>query len=987
MTAIITRIRKSYDLFTSRETRAEYHSQYNKYKKAPNCILKPHPILLTAFLSVTVDGVSRIPGTVSIFVQPVQNIEQQDIFSRQRMHLRRCSHTTVIRHSENNEGKIKMDNGCATRDGFRFFFKKHLFVDNGRVGGDILLWRGIGIMNKKFFVCLSVLFCFLLLLSCEKPKYVGEWYVGQESVSEIVEALTPEYLREYRNYHYGLVSQDTVAGLIEYKLMDSDEFDVLLDLKENGKCLISSQGSSQEAKYSVSKDNVLTLTADDESIEFGSFNSDFTRLSIDVYKDFLGFVIPLEKKTENSKELVYLWPEIEKGENASIETVKTLVMNGADVNYGVNDDEERLFFAAISEGCAEDIVLYLIENTDPKYINVCNEDSETALLEVLSHGEKASYNIVKALLDAGADISTGILRGYNPLQYAILCCSEEIALEVIAKADTEQINKLTYKMTCLGIALSRDKKASLAVVKALFDAGADITLGKSRDFDPLHYAIKYCSDEVALEVISQADAEQINTLNNDMTCLGIALSKGEKASVAVVKALFDGGADGSTGDGLELSAAAYAKKYCSEEISLLLRERGPASQGNFVRLDSEEFAIISEEELTGTYSNNDGVTDGILNFTIKITDNKTYFVLKENGEEKALSTIKSLSPRYNVKIEDIDDDYYFYDGYGVKNADSIFNIVEMNRGISAFVKEETVTITISNEYGTYNLGLINTSEIEGLRYNKGLYNEAMALIEKEQYKEAIEKLEGFKVSEPDSYKYYECDNKIKECKEALYQKALQAYMNGSYEVAMTLFEDCGNDYSEARKGIEQCKDALGILYVGKTVTFGKNPDTNEPVEWIVLEYDEEKMLVVSKYILFDMSMTDGYERTWTWETCKVRNYLNDTSDSGFLGSYFSLEEQNMIIPTTVVGDEESSITVDKIFLSTLSNIEDLMLVYQRYVYDLDHGWWLLSYWNSWYNHMSMNYIGYKNEWISGRGKYYSSSSNGVRPSMWITLDD
>ena len=354
-------------------------------------------------------------------------------------------------------------------------------------------------MNKKFLWCLVSLVCILLLGSCGTPKYVGQWYIGQASLSKIVDTLTPEFLEDYGIEDPSSEEADMLVGFIEYGLIDSDIAELFsLDLKEDGKFSLSSEGTSYEGTYSVSKDKILTLTVDNVSVEYGSFNKDFTELTIDAMKDSVGFVIPMEKKNADSKDLVFLWPEIEKGKDASLETVKALVENGADANYGANNYGERLFFAAIRKECPEEVVLYLIENTDFKYINACDEYGGSALLEALSDDENASYSIVKALLDAGADISLGTVWGYDPVQYAIMYCSDEIAVEVIAKASQEQINSLNDGITCLGLALSKDDAASVSVVKALLDAGADISLGTVWGLDTATYAKEYCSPEINL---------------------------------------------------------------------------------------------------------------------------------------------------------------------------------------------------------------------------------------------------------------------------------------------------------------------------------------------------------------------------------------------------------------------------------------------------------------------------------------------------------
>ena len=90
------------------------------------------------------------------------------------------------------------------------------------------------------------------------------------------------------------------------------------------------------------------------------------------------------------------------------------------------------------------------------------------------------------------------------------------------------------------------------------------------------------------------------------------------------------------------------------------------------------------------------------------------------------------------------------------------------------------------------------------------------------------------------------------------------------------------------------------IAVGDTVTFGNYAQDNdasngkEPIEWIVLDVQDGKALLLSKYSLYPA----GYHNTWddcTWETCSLRAWLNST----FMNYAFSAEEQSAILITTV----------------------------------------------------------------------------------------
>ena len=87
---------------------------------------------------------------------------------------------------------------------------------------------------------------------------------------------------------------------------------------------------------------------------------------------------------------------------------------------------------------------------------------------------------------------------------------------------------------------------------------------------------------------------------------------------------------------------------------------------------------------------------------------------------------------------------------------------------------------------------------------------------------------------------------------------------------------------------------------GDIVTFGSYAqDTDpgngtEPIEWIVLDVQDGKALLTSRYGLY----AAGYHNSWddcTWETCDLRTWLNDK----FMNWAFSAEEQSAILTTTV----------------------------------------------------------------------------------------
>ena len=96
-----------------------------------------------------------------------------------------------------------------------------------------------------------------------------------------------------------------------------------------------------------------------------------------------------------------------------------------------------------------------------------------------------------------------------------------------------------------------------------------------------------------------------------------------------------------------------------------------------------------------------------------------------------------------------------------------------------------------------------------------------------------------------------------------------------------------------------------------TVTFGSYPQsdetgiTKEPIEWIVLEKQENQVLLLSKYILAGKVFDHNLNDEGAYAKSRIRNWLNDS----FYQMAFSTNEQNKISDTLVDGTCN-----DKVFL-------------------------------------------------------------------------
>lgn len=106
---------------------------------------------------------------------------------------------------------------------------------------------------------------------------------------------------------------------------------------------------------------------------------------------------------------------------------------------------------------------------------------------------------------------------------------------------------------------------------------------------------------------------------------------------------------------------------------------------------------------------------------------------------------------------------------------------------------------------------------------------------------------------------------------------------------------------------------------------GNESTGKEPIEWLVLTQDNEKMLVVSKYCLDYMRYPDDWTSNISWEKSSLRNNLN----SDFIANTFLSEEQQNIVLSqnlnTASKDFYSTIdgntTEDKVFLLSIDEVQ------------------------------------------------------------------
>ena len=248
----------------------------------------------------------------------------------------------------------------------------------------------------------------------------------------------------------------------------------------------------------------------------------------------------------------------------------------------------------------------------------------------------------------------------------------------------------------------------------------------------------------------------------------------------------------------------------------------------------------------------------------------------------------------------------------------------------------------------------------------GKYNDAIALMDAGKYSEAISAFEAL-----DGYK--DSVNKIEECNVNIYG--------------------------------EEVWNKVKSVNVGDVYKFGSYEQDNnksngqEDIEWLVLEKDGTKILVVSKYALdckpYNTSYTDV-----TWETCTLRKWLNND----FLGSAFSANEKAMIPTVTVSADKNPDYNTnpgnamqDQVFLLSITEANkyfssDSARQCKPTDYAVANGAWESDSGNCWWwlrspgNNQGIAANVDDDGGVSEIGNYVSSVNNAVRPALWIDLN-
>ncbi len=247
-------------------------------------------------------------------------------------------------------------------------------------------------------------------------------------------------------------------------------------------------------------------------------------------------------------------------------------------------------------------------------------------------------------------------------------------------------------------------------------------------------------------------------------------------------------------------------------------------------------------------------------------------------------------------------------------------------------------------------------------------------------------------------------------------RARKLAASGEYEKAYALIG--GMYFRDSAALAEDClfqaqKASLAGAKVGDTLRFGVYEQDDRPengpeeLEWLVLDLDGEKALLVSKYALEprpyneELAPTGSLKRV-TWSTCQLRSWLNED----FFRAAFSEEHRALILVSEVKADKNPRADVDpgrdtkdRIFILSASEAARYFasdsarrcpgsaycLARSEETEDGACRWWLRT--SGVENDSSVSVVTAKGEIFLVGFSCGHEPNPAVRPAMWVTIND
>lgn len=232
-----------------------------------------------------------------------------------------------------------------------------------------------------------------------------------------------------------------------------------------------------------------------------------------------------------------------------------------------------------------------------------------------------------------------------------------------------------------------------------------------------------------------------------------------------------------------------------------------------------------------------------------------------------------------------------------------------------------------------------------------------------------------------------------------YNSATKAYEKGDYSKAYELYSQILDYKDSAQKTRDSFSKMDTSAEVGESVFFGEyeqdgeKKNGKEPIEWIVVKKENDKILVVSKYIL-DFKKFNEEKKSISWSDSSIRKWLNND----FYNSTFSNAEKEKILKRECVTGKNKEYatkgckdTQDYVILLSQSQFDDYMVGNEKAemtdaAYQKRKGLFRREYYWLRNNGDSKK----KAIFVTTFGKqcytgFAVDTSRGIRPAVWITV--
>ena len=278
------------------------------------------------------------------------------------------------------------------------------------------------------------------------------------------------------------------------------------------------------------------------------------------------------------------------------------------------------------------------------------------------------------------------------------------------------------------------------------------------------------------------------------------------------------------------------------------------------------------------------------------------------------------------------------------------------------------------------------------------YNQAVELYNTGEYDAALKLFEDLSDYKDSCLIVEDCKEKKLEVK---YSEAADDMKVGKYSDAMSLLTEIISETGDYKDAVQmRYKAELNMCKVGDSFYFGEYEQNNNglvksPIEWIILEKSNDRVLMISKYAL-DIKPYNTTLVNVTWENCSLRKWLNET----FLDNAFSQDEQDLIELTAIDSSQ------DKVFLLSRNEAkkyfksdEDRKTKNTEYADGkcVDKYFTTWCFW--WLRSQSCNSVTAPNaDMVDGSGgleQYLSTDPNtqtvnesdmAVRPAVWVDIN-